>query len=205
MKHWPFTYIMIATHNQNKLDQFRDLFGQHFSLTVKGLGSIPEIPEIIEDQDTFEGNAIKKAQTIAELIKGPVIADDSGIVVPALGGEPGVYSARYAGEHATDEQNNAKLIERIRTLPMAKREAKYVCVMALAIPGQKPKVVRGECTGHVIETPTGTGGFGYDPIFYLPAEKATMAELPTERKYQISHRGKATEALISLLKQEFQF
>lgn len=205
MKTWPFDYILIATHNKNKLHQFQDLFQNEFSLTVQGLDSLPEVPEIVEDQQTFEGNAIKKAYTIAEQIKGPVIADDSGIVVPALDGEPGVYSARYAGEHATDQDNNVKLIEKIQSLPTEERAAKFVCVMALIVPETEPQVIRGECEGRVVTHPRGTNGFGYDPIFYLPTEQATMAELPAERKYQISHRAKATAGLIQLLRKTYRF
>lgn len=205
MEPWPFSYIMIATQNQNKLKQFQDLFGKEFDLEVRGLDSLPQVPEIVEDQSTFEGNAKKKANTIAEWIQGPVVADDSGIVVPALDGEPGVYSARYAGSHATDHENNEKLIQQIRSLPIHERKAQFVCVMALAVPGKPAHVVRGECHGQVIEEPRGTNGFGYDPIFYLPEEQAAMAELPAERKYQISHRAKATTKLIQFLRREYQW
>ncbi len=206
MKPWPFPYIVIATYNQNKWKQFQDLFGQEFAIEVKSLQDFPQqLPNIVEDQDTFEGNALKKAKTIAEAIQGPVIADDSGIVVPALGGAPGVYSARYAGEHATDEQNNHKLIEEIRSIPEQDRKAYYVCIMAFVVPPQTEMIVRGECHGVVIEEGRGTEGFGYDPIFYLPEEKATMAELPAERRYAISHRAKATKKLVQLLKSEYVF
>mgnify|MGYP001306610497 CR=1 FL=1 len=205
MKPWPFPYIVIATYNKNKLIQFQDLFGQELSLAVKGLHDFDSLPEIVEDQDSFEGNAVKKARTVAEAIEGPVIADDSGLVVPALGGAPGVYSARYAGENATDEQNNQKLINEIRSLPEQERNAYYVCAMALVVPAQTTLVVRGECHGRVVEEGRGTEGFGYDPIFYLPEEGATMAELPAERRYAISHRAKATKKLIALMKNEFQF
>src|SRR5690606_14443908 len=136
MKPWPYSYIMIATHNQNKLKQFQDLFGEEFGLEVRGLNSLPQVPEIIEDQSTFEGNAQKKAQTIADWMEGPVVADDSGIVVPALNEEPDVYSARYAGPHATDQENNEKLIQQIRSTPVPERKAHFVCVMALAVPGK---------------------------------------------------------------------
>lgn len=205
MRSWSYPYIVIATWNKNKLIQFRDLFGKEFSLEVKGLHDFQQVPNIIEDQDSFEGNAVKKAQTVAEAIQEPVIADDSGLVVPALDGAPGVYSARYAGENATDEQNNQKLINEIRSLPEHERKAYYVCVMAFVVPSQTAIVVRGECHGQVIEEGKGTEGFGYDPIFYIPEEKATMAELPAERRYQISHRAEATRKLIQLLKNEYQF
>jgi XTP/dITP diphosphohydrolase len=205
MRLWPFPYIMLATHNEHKRQQLQDLLGAAFGLQVKSLAAMPSVPEIVEDQDTFSGNAIKKAQTIADLIQGPVVADDSGIVVPALGGEPGVYSARYAGEQATDAENNAKLISKIRTLPEVERAAKFVCVMALAVPGEPPRIVCGECAGVVIEQPRGSNGFGYDPIFFIPSEGATMAELPAAHKYQLSHRGKASGQLIALLRSAYRF
>lgn len=204
-KTWPFPYIIIATGNENKLKQFKDLFSQNLGLEVKGLKDFTDLPEIEEDQDTFEGNACKKAEVISKELQAPVISDDSGLVVPALNGEPGVYSARYAGAHATDEQNNLKLIENIKHLSESQRQGYYVCVMALAIPDEPTQWVRGECHGQVITEPKGTEGFGYDPIFYLPAEGKTMAQLPATRKYQISHRAEATKKLMSLLTDRYLF
>jgi XTP/dITP diphosphohydrolase len=163
------------------------------------------LPEIEEDQDTFEGNARKKAETISRLLGGPVISDDSGLVVPSLGGAPGVYSARYAGPGATDEANNRKLMEAIRSVPDGERTGIYVCVMALAVPGEETRLVRGECAGIVLDEPRGQGGFGYDPLFWLPEEGKTMAELPDERRYAISHRAKATRLLVERMKEEFLF
>ncbi|WP_131922959.1 XTP/dITP diphosphatase [Hazenella coriacea] len=202
---WPFPYLIIATGNQNKLKQFADLFSQNLGLEVKGLKDFSDLPEIVEDRDTFEGNACKKAEVISKALQAPVISDDSGLVVPALQGEPGVYSARYAGPHSTDEQNNIKLIENIRPLPEAQRDAYYVCVMALALPDEPTQWVRGECQGRIITEPQGTEGFGYDPIFYLPEQQKTMAQLPAAQKYQISHRAKATEKLMELLTTRYQF
>lgn len=205
MKPWPFPYIVIATYNKNKLKQFSDLFSRHFMIDVKSLHDFQDAPTIIEDQDSFEGNAIKKAQTIAEAIEGPVIADDSGIVVPALGGAPGVHSARYAGENATDQENNQKLIQAIQALPVEERKAYYVCAMALVIPNRSPIVVSGECHGQLIEEERGSEGFGYDPIFYLPKERATMAELSAQKRYAISHRAKATDKMIQILNDRYLF
>ncbi|MBA4496275.1 XTP/dITP diphosphatase [Paenactinomyces guangxiensis] len=205
MKVWPFPYIIIATGNKNKLRQFADLFARDLHLDAKGLSDFSGLPEIVEDQDTFEGNARKKAETISNALQAPVISDDSGLVVPALDGEPGVYSARYAGPDANDERNNRKLLKKIRFVPEQHRQGIYVCAMALAVPGEETQLVRGECTGIIIEEPRGDEGFGYDPIFYLPSEQKTMAELPAERKYQISHRAKATEKLTALLKSKYIF
>ncbi|WP_028778933.1 XTP/dITP diphosphatase [Shimazuella kribbensis] len=201
---WPFSSIIIATANKHKHKQFVDLFSP-FGLQVKGLHDLNGVPEIIEDQPTFEGNAAKKAEIISDWLGGPVISDDSGVVVPDLGGEPGVYSARYAGVDATDEANNEKLLQEINHLELHHPPAYYVCVMAVAIPNQPTQFFRGECHGKIITTPLGENGFGYDPIFYLPNEKMTMAQLPSERKYEISHRAIATQKLVNWLKTTYSF
>jgi XTP/dITP diphosphohydrolase len=201
---WPFSSIFIATANKHKQKQFVDLFAP-LGLKVKGLNDLTNVPEIIEDQPTFEGNAAKKAEIISNWLGGPVISDDSGVVVPDLGGEPGVYSARYAGEHATDEQNNQKLLHEINRVELIEPLAYYVCVMAVAIPEQPTQFFRGECHGVIVSTPQGTNGFGYDPIFYLPQEKMTMAQLPSVRKYEISHRAIATQKLVEWLRTSYSF
>jgi len=200
---WPFPYLIIATRNENKLKQFANLFGEQLRLTVKGLNDFPDLPDIEEDRDTFEGNAIKKAEAIAKRLNAPVMSDDSGLVVPALGGEPGVYSARYAGPDATDADNNRKLMEKIRQVSPEERRGIYVCVMALSIPEEQTLTVRGECEGVVLDEPRGEGGFGYDPIFYLPSEGKTAAELPKERWLAISHRGQAAHQMMDLLQKEY--
>lgn len=202
---WPFSEMIIATGNHHKKQQFQDLLGQEFGLQVKGLDDFPSFTPVEEDQDTFAGNAIKKAETLSQVTSQPVIADDSGIVVPALDGQPGIYSARYAGLHATDSDNNQKLLQEMAVLPYEQRAAYYVCVLALAIPGQRSQSVCGECHGEIINELRGTEGFGYDPLFYIPAENATMAELPAARRYQISHRAKASAKLIQLLKGRYRF
>jgi XTP/dITP diphosphohydrolase len=205
MKAWPYPYLVIATANENKKKQFADLFREELGIEVKGLNDFQDVPAIIEDQETFEGNAIKKAEIIRDWLNMPVISDDSGLVVPALGGKPGVHSARYAGKGATDQQNNEKLIQEIQIVPEDRRQAYYVCVMALAIPGEETRTVRGECHGVILDTPRGTEGFGYDPLFYLPEYEKTMAELDKKVRYQISHRAKATRRMIELLKERFTF
>jgi XTP/dITP diphosphohydrolase len=201
---WPFADIIIATANKHKQKQFVDLFAP-LGLKVKGLNDLQNVPDIVEDQPTFEGNAAKKAETISRWLDGPVISDDSGVVVPSLDGEPGVYSARYAGENATDEANNQKLLDELRNRQIVEPPAFYVCVMAVAIPHQSTQLFRGECHGHIISTPRGENGFGYDPIFYLPEEKQTMAQLQSERKYTISHRAKATAKLVEWLQKTYVF
>lgn len=204
-KEWPFPHVIIATRNRGKLKQFADLFQDHLHLGVKGLEAYADLPKIVEDQDTFEGNALKKAETIAQALQAPVISDDSGLVVPALDGAPGIYSARYAGEGATDAANNEKLLAEMQNIPDEQRQCSYVCAMALVIPGEGSRVVRGECHGKITRSPRGHEGFGYDPLFYVPEEGKTMAELSSERKYQISHRAKATRKLIQLLLEEYTF
>jgi XTP/dITP diphosphohydrolase len=201
---WPFSTVIIATANEHKQKQFVDLFAP-FGLKVKGLNDLQNVPDIIEDQPTFEGNAAKKAETISEWLGGPVISDDSGVVVPDLGGDPGVYSARYAGKNATDEANNQKLLHELKKMAIHEPKAFYVCVMAVAIPHQPTQLFRGECHGKIITISQGENGFGYDPIFYLPEEKKTMAELPNERKYVISHRAKATAKLMEWLQKTYAF
>ncbi len=203
-KVWPFDSIIISTANENKRKQFVDLFSS-LGLKVKSLRNFSDVPVIIEDQPTFEGNAIKKAEIISKWLDGPVISDDSGIVVPVLDGEPGVYSARYAGENATDEENNQKLLNEMIDVPENARSASYVCVMAIAIPDSPTICFYGECHGTVLTVPRGNGGFGYDPLFYLPNEGLTMAELPSERKYQISHRGEATSKLVAWMRENYTF
>lgn len=204
-KPWPFAALMIATANLHKKKQFQDLLGAELGLVVKGLDEYPQVPPIDEDGDSFAGNAAKKAETLARFIDGPVIADDSGLVVPALGGAPGVYSARYAGEGATDDENNQKLLRELKKLAPDQRSGYYVCVIALAIPGQATQLVSGECTGELLLELRGEEGFGYDPMFFVPSEGATMAELPAERRYQISHRAKASRKLLQLLKEQYVF
>lgn len=204
-KRWPFSELIMATANQKKLEQFQDLLGDEFSLKVIGLEHFPQIPAIEEDQDSFIGNAKKKAETLSTLIQGPVIADDSGIVVPALNGKPGIYSARFAGPDASDAENNQKLLTEMSGLSADQRTAYYICVIALAIPGQSTQIVQGKCHGVILENEQGTGGFGYDPLFFLPNEGVTMAELSAARRYEISHRAIASNQLIQLLHEKYDF
>jgi XTP/dITP diphosphohydrolase len=201
---WPFDAIVIATGNKHKQAQFVDLFAP-LRLTVKGLNDFTAVPEIDEDQPTFEGNAAKKAEMISQWLDGPVIADDSGLVVPALDGQPGVYSARYAGLPSNDAANNEKLLRELSRIGLYEPKAYYVCVMAIAIPGQSTQLFRGECYGQIIAAPRGNDGFGYDPLFYLPQVGKTMAELPKEQKYTISHRAVATEKLLNWMQEHYRF
>ncbi len=196
----PETEWVFATRNAHKVAELDAMFHSVFGIHVVGLDHFEELPEIVEDRDSFEGNAIKKAETIAAILGLPVVADDSGLCVDFLKGAPGVYSARYAGPEATDQANNEKLLQALKGVPQEKRGARFVCVLALAIPGKDTKTFRGECRGRIAEEPRGKHGFGYDPLFFLPEQGCTMGELPAEMKNRISHRSRAVQQLRDLLK-----
>ena len=185
------TYVL-ATKNEHKAVEMREILGSAWEIITQTEAGAGEV-EVIEDGNTFEENAAKKAETIMRATGKPCIADDSGLCVDALDGAPGVYTARYAGENATNEENIAKLLQALSGVPKEKRTASFVCVIALAEPGQKTRLFRGECPGRIAEAPSGKAGFGYDPIFYAQGYDRTMAELTAEEKNQISHRGKALE------------
>jgi XTP/dITP diphosphohydrolase len=212
--------IVVATSNEGKVQELAPLFMQK-NIAVKSMRHWGGIPEIIEDGLTFADNAFIKARTVALALGVPVIADDSGLCVDRLNGQPGVYSARYAGEHATDEQNNAKLLEALQGFqqtaqasaatavsasaaafaesadsPASLSSARFVCALCLVdATGHIIAEAQGECEGQIIADLRGSHGFGYDPLFYIPAYGRTMAELPLESKNTISHRGRAIQAL----------
>lgn len=202
-KAWRWPELVLATRNKHKTEEFDAVLRRELGLPVVDLGQVGGVPNVVEDGDTFEANAVKKAETAMRALDRPVIADDSGLVVPALAGAPGVYSARYAGPDATDEDNNRKLLAELERSPEDSRDAMFVCVIALAVPGEKTQVVRGECYGRITDQPRGSYGFGYDPLFFIPEEGKTMAELPPERKNKISHRARAIEKLLALFREQF--
>ena len=197
--------IYIATTNPGKLREFREAAAAlEEDLSVEPLPGMAELDIPVEDGDTFEANASIKAEYYSLAAHGELtIAEDSGLAVDGLGGAPGVYSARYAellanGRHSStdhrnsdDAANNAALIKQLEMLPTSSRRGKYVCVLALARDGKTLKTFRGEVPGEMLTEPRGTGGFGYDPLFYFPALNKTFAELPLEQKRQYSHRGNA--------------
>lgn len=202
---WEWNELVIATGNAHKVTELNAMIQPRLGIRVVGLSAFADLPEIVEDQDTFAGNAIKKAETIANYLQRPVVADDSGLEVAALGGAPGVRSARYAGEGATDAQNNAKLLSELAGVPADERQAAFVCVLAVAIPGEATHTVRGECLGFIAQAPKGDYGFGYDPLFRLSDRAKTIAELAPEEKNRISHRAQAVEKLIAYLSQRYRF
>ncbi len=188
--------ILIATTNQGKLREARQILaGLPVELTA--LDAYPDAPEAVEDADTFEGNAEKKAVHYAALCGGWTLADDSGLVVDALGGEPGVYSARYAGLDADDAANNAKLIAALASVEAEKRTARFCCAVALASPDGVLASVFGTVEGLIVDEPRGDNGFGYDPHFFVPEKGMTTAQMQPELKNRISHRGQAFRAIRS--------
>ncbi|MBW1784471.1 MAG: XTP/dITP diphosphatase [Deltaproteobacteria bacterium] len=180
--------LVLATKNKGKISEFRDLF-KGFAIDIKSLNDFGPIPPVIEDGETFEDNAVKKARFTARVLGFPALADDSGLTVKALNGDPGVLSARYAGEGATDRENNLKLLDRMRAID--NRDAAFICILAIAVPRGPTLIYEGICEGMISKELTGSQGFGYDPLFYYPPLKKTFAQLSKEEKNRVSHRGKA--------------
>ncbi len=189
--------LVIATRNPGKTSEIRDLL-KDFPVEIKNLDDFGPIPEVEEDGDTFDDNAYKKASFAAEVLGIPALADDSGLVVEALDGAPGVYSARYAGENATDEQRCSKLLNELKT--ETNRKAAFECVISIAVPGGPALTYEGRCEGVIAEQPAGENGFGYDPVFYYPPLKKTFAQLTREEKSRVSHRGRA----LGEIREEFE-
>ncbi len=190
--------LLVATGNAGKLREIRRVL-QGTGLTACGLADLDAAPEIVEDGHTFLDNARKKAWTLARAVGRPVLADDSGLVVDFLGGAPGVRSARFAGPDATDEDNNRLLLDRLRGVPPQQRTAAFVCAMVLAVPGRGEVSSEGRLEGTILDEPRGEGGFGYDPVFWVVARGASLAELPLDVKNRISHRGRALGLLRPVL------
>ena len=187
--------LLLATRNRGKLQEIRRLLTDE-GIEVLGLADLADPPEVVEDADSFLGNARKKAWTLAEATGLPVLADDSGLEVEALGGRPGVRSARYAGPAATDEDNNRQLLAELGGVPPGRRRAAFVCAMVLAIPGQGEQAAEGRLEGRILEAPRGDRGFGYDPLFLVEGTDRTLAELELDAKNRLSHRGQALRAVL---------
>lgn len=190
--------LVVATGNKGKLLEIEELLRGCVEKLLAPR-DFPSFPAVVEDGETFIENAVKKAKAAAEATGKPVIADDSGLVVEALCGRPGVYSARFAGEGAGDEDNNAKLLAELAGVPSTERRAAFHCAVALCFPDGSCHTFDGVLRGMIIDTPRGEKGFGYDPLFLVPEYGRTLAELPMEIKNRISHRGKALEALKDFL------
>ena len=182
--------LVIASRNEHKVEELRQLLAD-LTIDVLSLRDFPHAPEVEEDGDTFEANALKKARIIAQYTNQAVLADDSGLEVDALGGQPGVHSARFSGEGASDKENNAKLLRLMEGVSPKERTARFRCAIALVSPSGDERLVEGVCPGVIIDKPQGSGGFGYDPLFMVPHLGKTFAELSGDEKNSISHRGKA--------------
>jgi XTP/dITP diphosphohydrolase len=190
--------LVVATRNAGKLKEIRRLLESH-GIKILGLDSFPDAPEVVEDGATFADNASKKAETIARFTNRPCLADDSGLTVAALDDRPGVHSARYAGAGAVDADNNRKLIAELTEVPDGRRQAAFCCVMALCLPGEQTRLFDGRVEGVIQRQSSGNDGFGYDPLFRLPEFNCTMAELPLDKKNDISHRGQALRQVVTFL------
>lgn len=190
--------IIIATKNAGKAKEFVAIFEQ-FGYDVKTLLDYPEITDIPETGETFAENALQKAQAVSDIIDGIVLADDSGLEVEALNGAPGIYSARYAGEHGNDALNNEKLLNDLKEIDEENRIANFHCTLALVGPGKEPLLVEGKIYGKILFEPRGENGFGYDPLFLIPELNQSMAELSATEKNKISHRAQALNKLESHL------
>ena len=182
--------LVLATRNRNKVIELVALLGD-LGITIRTLDEFPDAPDVVEDGDTCEANAVKKARAIAESTGLPVVADDTGLEVDALGGRPGVYAARYAGDDATYEDNCRKLLRELTGVPREQRTARFLTVAAIALPSDGIRVAQGTLEGVIAEEASGTLGFGYDPVFLIPELGKTLAQLPANQKNTISHRAKA--------------
>ncbi|ULT55877.1 XTP/dITP diphosphatase [Neobacillus drentensis] len=190
--------VIIATKNPGKAREFEEIFSSR-GITVRTLLDFPELPEVEETGTTFEENAILKAEAVSKALDKMVIGDDSGLIVDALDGRPGIFSARYAGEPKNDQNNTDKVLGELQGVPEEKRTARFYCALAIAVPGQETQTVSGTCEGRILEERRGTNGFGYDPVFYVPEKGLSMAELSSEEKNQLSHRASALKKLDVLL------
>lgn len=192
--------LVVGSRNRKKREEIVDILGD-LGLDLRDLTSWPDAPEVVEDGATFADNARKKAVELARHLNQWVLGEDSGLVVPGLGGRPGVYSARYAGKQGDDEANNARLLAELAPLPDDRRAAYYVCTAAFADPqGEVRAVVEGRCHGVILRAARGTGGFGYDPLFLIPEYHRTFGELSPRVKHALSHRARALAQLRPMLR-----
>ncbi|MCY7949906.1 XTP/dITP diphosphatase [Bacillus inaquosorum] len=189
---------IIATHNPGKVKEFKEIL-EPKGYDVKSLAEIGFTEEIEETGHTFEENAILKAEAVARAVNKMVIADDSGLSIDNLGGRPGVYSARYAGEQKDDQANIDKVLSELKGIEKEQRTARFRCALAVSIPGEETKTVEGHVEGYIAEESRGEYGFGYDPIFIVKDKDKTMAELTSDEKNKISHRADALKKLSKLL------
>jgi len=182
--------LVIATKNKKKLHELKRYL-EGLKADIVSLQDFRKVPRIVENGDTFKKNAVKKALVVSRFVSGLALADDSGLVVSALGGRPGIRSSRFAGPRKSDRENNAKLLRLLAKTPLKKRQAKFVCAVAIADNGRPVKVIEEDCKGLITFSPKGPYGFGYDPVFLIPKYKKTFGELGLKVKDKMSHRSKA--------------
>lgn len=193
--------LLLATHNKKKRDELRSLFAGSKNLSVMILDDLEiEPPIVVEDGKTFRQNAVKKALTLSRFFDGLVLADDSGLEIDALGGKPGVRSARFARSKASDEENNEKVLKLLSCVPEKDRSARFVCHLALASKGHLLESFEGVVNGVILEAPRGRNGFGYDPLFLPKGKTLTFAEMPSDDKNKISHRAQALKKMKTAIK-----
>ncbi len=191
--------LVLATRNQGKVREIGEILRDQNEIELLSLRNYPDAPDVVEDGKTYEENAIKKAAALAEHTGHLTIGDDSGLAVDALDGAPGIRSARYAGENASDQDRIDKLLDALQNVPDDRRSGRFICAVAVADPLAQVQVVRGVCEGRIIRTSRGESGFGYDPVFVPVGYDKTFAELGDEIKNQISHRAKALDKARKLL------
>lgn len=192
--------LLIATTNPGKFEEISAILRPaHPKLTLLSLTDVKGIPAIEENGSSFLENAQKKAKIASTFSRIPCLADDSGLEIDALGGRPGIFSARFAGPNATDDQNVERVLERMKGIPADQRQARFRCAMVLCAPSGRMNTAVGDLVGQITETPTGMNGFGYDPIFFVPELGKTLAELPTSEKNRLSHRLRALEKISGML------
>ena len=195
--------LVLATHNRDKEREISALVSG-LGVEVLTLDAYPQIGPIVEDADTLEGNALLKANAVSRATGLPALGDDTGLEVYYLNGRPGVYSSRYAGENATYADNVAMLVTNMKGVPPRRRAARFRCVLAFVVPGRKPLIVEGVCRGTTLEKPRGNGGFGYDPLFLPEGHTQTLAEMDMALKNTLSHRGRAMQQMLPLLKESYK-
>lgn len=195
--------LVLATHNEHKVTELSRML-EDLDVEVLSVRDLPDLPDVVEDGETLEANAVKKASAISSATGLPALADDTGLEVEPLDGEPGVFSARYAGPDATYDDNNRKLLAALEGVPEERRRAVFRCVVAVATPGGNVRTVEGRTTGTIVEAPRGHLGFGYDPIFLPDGSPMTYAEMTQTEKNALSHRGRAMRAARGLVEELLQ-
>ena len=193
------TELILASGNKGKIAEFQHLL-EELNIQVQSMKEYPQIGEIVEDGTTFAENALKKARAVCTATGKPALADDSGLMVDYLDGAPGIYSARFAGEGHDDTANNQKVLELLQGVPDKERGAQFFCAIAIVLPDGREFTAEGICRGILLHTLQGEGGFGYDPLFYVPQLGKTFAELSMEEKNEISHRGLANRKAVEIIR-----